>query len=212
MRGRTTARLAALTEAAGEMLLEGGFDALSLDMLIAKAGGSRRNIYHHFGGKEGLFIEAVGRLCADQGAPLRALRVVEQAGKPEETLRLFGRKLLEIVLDPKTLALHRLMMTEGKRFPELAETLWRSGHGTAGELLTPWIEKQQAEGRLRGGPPDRIAARFVDLVTARAQLRALSGVARLRPEAAELATIVDEAVDAFLFGHGADNNSGKGRE
>jgi len=47
------------------MFLDRGYEAMSLDTLIARAGGSRRNIYDRFGGKEGLFIEVVNQLCAN---------------------------------------------------------------------------------------------------------------------------------------------------
>ncbi|MUZ65058.1 TetR/AcrR family transcriptional regulator [Agrobacterium vitis] len=63
-------RLRSLKDAAANMFLEQGYEAVSMDTLIAQVGGSRRNIYNHFGGKEGLFIETVTRLCAELALPL----------------------------------------------------------------------------------------------------------------------------------------------
>jgi AcrR family transcriptional regulator len=46
-----------LFKAAAEMFLDQGYEAFSIDSLIEKVGGSKRNVYSHFRGKEGLFIK-----------------------------------------------------------------------------------------------------------------------------------------------------------
>jgi AcrR family transcriptional regulator len=200
-RPRADGRVDALATTAAEMILAGGYDALSLDELIERVGGSRRNIYSHFGGKEGLFIEVVTQLCQEIGEPLRRLRIEDTKEAPEVALRLFGSELLRLVLGPRTLALHRLMVAEGARFPKLAEAIWRSGHESAYRLLAEWITRQQATGGLRpGGDPSRLAAQFVDMVTAGAQLRSLIGVRALHPTPDEIAAIVADAVESFLEG------------
>jgi AcrR family transcriptional regulator len=195
---RGAARLEALTRAAADMFLESGFDALSIDALIERAGGSRRNVYEHFGGKEGLFIEAIARRCDELAAPLRALDI-DTAATPARALTLFARALIAIVLAPETLALHRLMVAEGKRFPDVARAMWLAGHDTAAQILAVWIHRQQLADRLRyGDDPHLLARQFIALATADAQLRALVGFGT--PTNLEIARIADHAVETFLEG------------
>lgn len=196
---RGAARLDALTQAAAEMFLEMGYDALSLDAVIERVGGSRRNVYAHFGGKEGLFIEAIKRRCQELGEPLRTLSIDDAGMTVDDALITFGRAILAIVLSSETLALHRLMVAEGRRFPDLARAMWEAGHDASCRALTPWIERQQRAGRLRAdGDPNFLATQFVDMVTADAQLRALIGTAKIGEK--EMRLIVDEAVSTFLRG------------
>ena len=81
-------RIDTLTTVAAELFLERGFESVAVDDLIARVGGSRRNVYSHFGGKEGLFIEAMTRLCAELALPLEQL--VIDAREPRKALSTFG--------------------------------------------------------------------------------------------------------------------------
>jgi len=181
---------------------------VSLDTLIARAGGSRRNIYSHFGGKEGLFLAAIRSMSEAQAAPLKALQI-PLSGNPAEALLMFGKALLERLLQPRTLALHRLMIAEASRFPELAQTIWRSGHEQAAHVLAEWVSHQQKAGVLRKGhAPQLLARQFVDLAVADAQLCAQIGI----PESADRDIALQAAVETFLRGQaadaGADNSIG----
>lgn len=74
---RRTAQREALLDAASEMLVHGGPDAISLRKLAAKVGTSTMAVYTAFGGKEGLvtalFEEAFDRLAAlEQAVPRNA--------------------------------------------------------------------------------------------------------------------------------------------
>jgi hypothetical protein len=95
-----------------------------------------------------LFLATVTSLYEDLAVPLKALHI-PRTGDPAEALRLFGRELLKIMLLPRTLALHRLMIAEAVRFPQLAHTIWETGHSRAASILADWIAYQQAAGLLR---------------------------------------------------------------
>jgi AcrR family transcriptional regulator len=179
-----------------EMFLEQGYDAVSLDKLIARAGGSRRNIYDHFGGKEGLFLAAITAICEQRTAPIKSIQI-PLSGDPAEALLLFGQALLDGVLRPRSLALHRLMIAESARFPELAQTIWRSGHEQSCAVLAEWVAHQQKSGVLRQGQPPHILARqFIDLVVADARLRGQLGL----PPPADREAALKAAIDTFLHG------------
>jgi AcrR family transcriptional regulator len=190
------ARLEALTKTALDMFLDQGYEAVSLDDLIARVGGSRRNIYHHFGGKDGLFVAAITTMCDQIAAPIKSLQI-PTSGDPAAGLFLFGKAVLDAVLLPRTLELTRLMIAEAVRFPDLAQSIWRSGHEQAAIVLCEWIGHQQKKGVLRKGPPPLLLARqFVDLAVTDAQLRALIGT----PMAFNHEKALRVAIDTFLRG------------
>ena len=196
---RGAARLRILADTAADMFLDQGYEAVSMHTLITRVGGSRRNIYDHFGGKEGLFIEVVSQLCIDLARPLEELEITGQEVKP--ALTMFGCNILKIVAEPRTLALHRLMIAEGQRFPALAQAIWQSGQENATRILAGWIEHRQSSGELRTDlPAANLAAQFVTLTIAVPQLRSLVGLVPEPLQPAEIAQIVDQAVALFLSG------------
>jgi AcrR family transcriptional regulator len=191
-------RIDALKEAAITMFLEDGYQAASLDALISQVGGSRRNVYDHFGGKQGLFTEAVVALCDEISAPLNDM--VIDGADPEKSLRLFGRGMLDIVLAPRTLALHRMMISEGGRFPALAQSIWDAGYMNGQRVLSQWIRDGQAVGLLRADcEAERLAEDFINLTATTPQLKALVGLQPPLNEH-EIEAMVDRAVTIFLNG------------
>lgn len=191
------ARLQALTATATEMFLDQGYESVSLDELIGRVGGSRRNIYQHFGCKKGLFIEVVTQLCEEVAHPLLELDIEgDEIGK---ALARFGTQVLRIVLQPRTLALHRLMVAEGQRFPELSQAAFTAGHDSARRILAAWIEKRRTE--LRDDlPPLAFAEQFLSLLVSGPQLRAIVGLDPLPLPPARMKRLVNEAVSTFLDG------------
>jgi AcrR family transcriptional regulator len=181
-----------------DMFLDRGYEAVSLDALIAQVGGSRRNIYHYFGGKEGLFIAVVTRLCEELSRPLAELEIEHQALRP--ALTEFGRQVLQLGLQPRVLALHRLMIGEGQRFSELAQAIWRAGHDNATRILAAWIEGRQGSELRDDISAYELAAQFISLVLSDVQLRALVGLLPPPPTRAQISRILAAAVEMFLNG------------
>lgn len=113
---------------------------VSIGELIQRVGGSRRNVYERFGSKEGLFVEDVSRLCDAQAAPLHALEICQS--DVDSALQTFGERLLEIVLQPRTLALPRLMLAECRRFPDFSRAVCASGHHAGVAIIAGWVSGQ----------------------------------------------------------------------
>lgn len=93
---RRNAQRAALLDAASEMLMRGGPDAISLRKLASKVGASTMAVYTAFGGKEGLiaalFEEAFDRLADAQNA-------VPRSPEPLLWLEGLGRAYRRFALD-----------------------------------------------------------------------------------------------------------------
>jgi AcrR family transcriptional regulator len=87
-----------LVEVATRLFADQGYDATSIETVLAEAGVSRGALYHHFPSKEALF-EAV----YSSGAASVAQDVIEEAmraGAPLEMLRAGARSWLARVRDP----------------------------------------------------------------------------------------------------------------
>src|SRR3954462_3442920 len=102
--------------AAQKVFLERGYANASIDAVVERAGGSKATVYQQFGSKEGL----LGALVA-QGAEELAHMVHDLPldGALDESLHVFGRHYLNLIMRPDRMALFRLTIGECGRVPEI---------------------------------------------------------------------------------------------
>ena len=95
-----------------------------MDEVASRAGVSKMTVYRHFGSKEDLFAGVItelgNKIVAEDLERIFATR-------PEEALRRFARKMIDIVFDPETVELHRMVVAECRRFPKLGQYFYTSG-------------------------------------------------------------------------------------
>ena len=193
-------RMALLSKAAAERFLDQGYEAVSIDSLIQQVGGSKRNVYDHFKGKDGLFIKIMTDLCDEITAPLESLEI--SGVEPEVALRKFSGEVLRMVLKPRTLALHRLMISEASRFPDLSRAIWRAGHDTACKALEKWISEQQKNQKLSSKrSAEFLSTQFISMLIGFAQLKALLNPKDSKISKKEAADFINDTVESFLFGN-----------
>ena len=116
----------ALLQAAADVFFEQGYVATSIDAIIERAGGSKRNIYSEFGSKQGLFA-AIVRENSDSALSTLAADDVEGLDLAE-TLAAFGRHLMDVYMSPTVVGIYRIAVTEAHRF-RTGEILLRTGAG-----------------------------------------------------------------------------------
>lgn len=194
---RGQARREAIIKAAIEVFLERGYEGTSLDMVIERAGGSRRTIYEAFGNKEGLFGAIVAQVCSDILGKLAALD--ESAETPEAALTSIGATFLGVLISPHVLALYRVVVAESARFPELGATFLRFGPDAAYTRLGVYLREQTKAGALMIEDPETSARQFLESVKGDLHLRALLQPERL-PAQAEIERQVQVAIAVFLRG------------
>ena len=183
------------------MFLSCGYEGVSVDGLIDRVGGSRRNVYGVYGGKQGLFVAVVRSMCAEISAQLALLRMDE--ADTRSGLLLYAGRLLPLLLQPRMLAMHRLMVAEGARFPEQAHALCSNGRDQAALALGQWLATRQARGELRAGlDTQQLALQFIDLVVAGPQVRALVGELPPGWTPSGIQHHAENSVDLFLRGAG----------
>jgi AcrR family transcriptional regulator len=181
------------------MFVEQGYEAVSVDQLIAEVGGSRRNVYQHFGGKQGLFVQAVQELCTEASLPLQGQPLADATLR--EALTHYARHTLDLLLQPRALGLHRLMVTEGQRDPSLGRALMEAGCDAATQALAHWMADRQARSELRADlQSPALANHFLCLLISRPQQQAMAGQLPADWPTGGFDRHVEEVVGLFLGG------------
>jgi AcrR family transcriptional regulator len=162
------ARRAAILDAALTVFSERGYESARLDDVAAKAGVAKGTLYLYFKDKEALFEamvrSAVAPLMDNMGAA-----ATMPGMKPAEFLRLFFATFEREVLGTRRKLLLRLIMTEGPRFPRIAEFYYR-------EVVSRGIGMMQAVAQRAAESGDftsDAAARFPQLIVAPLMLAVL---------------------------------------
>src|SRR5215475_10375855 len=108
-----------LLATAFRLFLEKGWDGVSVEEISRQSGVAKGLIYARYADKGALFVEAIERLMVDATGTLQVAEPLPD--DVEEGLFGFGRKMLDLVLQPDALAFHRQFIAEAGRFPELAK-------------------------------------------------------------------------------------------
>jgi AcrR family transcriptional regulator len=193
-----------IRSAATELFLTRGYEAVSVDEIIRAVGGSKTNVYNHFRNKEGLFVAVVKGLCEELLASFVTVDVSSLG--VEDGLRSLGLALLDILLQDRHLAFHRLVIAETARFPALGRAWFESGPETSRSVIARFIEQQQHARRLRRADPLQAATFFHDTITFDLVHRAMLGE---KPSNDEIRHRIDAAIDAFLHGFARASEAGR---
>jgi AcrR family transcriptional regulator len=190
-------RRQALLQAAADVFFEQGYVATSIDAIIERAGGSKRNIYSVFGSKQGLFA-AIVRENSDSALSTLAADDVEGLDLAE-TLAAFGRHLLDVYMSPTVVGIYRIAVTEAHRFPELVKSFYEQGPGRTTSRLAEVLERAMQRGEIRNGDCERLADHFVGMIRDNLHLQVVLGL-RPAPSQEEVCAAVGSAVEVFLEG------------
>lgn len=194
----------ALLRAAGEIFLERGYEATGIDAIIARAGGSKRNIYSEFGNKEGLFTAIV---TENVDEALAALAIERRGGDDLGALLFqFGCRLLDILLSPALIGIYRIVVTEHARFPALVRRFYEQGPGRASARLAEILAEARNRGQIAAEDCDRAADQFFGMVRGNLHLQVVLGL-RPVPDPPAIRALVACAVDTFLDGIRANRAS-----
>lgn len=167
------ARTEAILRRSAELFLERGYAKVSMSEIIAGVGGSLRDLYAEFGGKDELFARVVENVCLEVLAPLETL--TEPGQSTEETLRLFGGRFLRFMLSPRVLDLQRLVMSEARQHPRFAQTFLRNGPMRAHEIAADLLRHGAQRGEYSLPDPTMIGSMFCDMLVAEFQFRSIAG-------------------------------------
>jgi AcrR family transcriptional regulator len=193
-RPRGEPRRVQILDAALAVFLEHGYARATIELVVQRASASKATIYSFFGGKEGLF-EAL----ADERVELILAGFPDIDGgaiNVRAALTNIAQSYMDVVMAPDAVALWRLIVAEGPRFPELVKDLYRVGNDRVAARFAKALRTWVTQGRIRAVDPDRIATQFLAVVRGDLHLRALAG---LLPDDLERAIRrnVRDAVETF---------------
>ncbi len=169
-RSKSGAKRKAILRGAKAVFLKFGFGGTSMDKVAARAGVSKMTVYRHFGSKEDLFAGVITDLC-NRIVAEDLERIFEQ--KPEEALRRYAQRMIDIVFAPDTIELHRIVIAESRRFPALGRFFYASGPQVCIDVLVRYFERNRGNPRFRIADPLRSAEEFLELLRGYAHLRVL---------------------------------------
>ena len=184
---------AAILRAARPIMLRDGLGGTTLDRVAAEGGIAKMTLYRHFPSKEALFE---GLVAATSESMREGLENAPTAGPDEPIAVRLADELSAFVsalIAPDGLALYRLIVADGWRFPELARVFDRSGMRVIRRRIAELLETG-------GAPGDRsrqVAGEVVALALGDAYQRALLGIAE-EGDGEAFARQIDVAVDYGL--------------
>jgi AcrR family transcriptional regulator len=194
-----------LLATAYRLFLEKGWDGVSVEEISRQSGVAKGFIYARYADKAALFVGAIERLMADAAGTLQLAEPLPD--DIEAGLYEFGRKLLDIVLRPEALAIHRQFLAEAGRFPELAKlSLTRN---RARDLIVEVLQTYADRGDIALQDAKMTAEHFAILVVGIPRMLALL-VGREPP--AEEERRLRAAVRLFLDGCRADSPGPRRRD
>lgn len=191
----------AILTAATEAFLGSGYGAATMDDIAGRAQVSKQTIYHHFGSKEMLFAAMIEERCEHFLAPIA--QVETGSGNLADVLRKLGVDFLERALTPESLALHRLVVAESARFPELGQLTYESGAKRIVARLAAFLSAHDGRNGLSFADPALAAEQFFGALLGFLQIRAIL-CNDPQASAARIDRHVEYAVAVFLEGHRND--------
>lgn len=190
-------RREAIVAIAREMFLSGGYGATSMSSIAAKVGGSKTTLWTYFPSKQELFAAVADDLVERFG---RALEVrLDPNEDMEGELCRFAQALLTTLHSDPIVEMHRLVIGEAGRFPELGAMMYERGPARGKARLAAFFEACMAGGKVRSGDGRRAAEQFAAMLQAGSAQRRLLGLAG-RPSDEQLSDEAAGAVQTFMHG------------
>jgi TetR/AcrR family transcriptional repressor of mexJK operon len=186
-----------ILDVATELFLAQGYGLTTIEALARRAGISKRTFYHRFADKAVLFGAVVHHILQRLRPPPNVPLV--EGATLHEVLKRLARLILQAALSPPAIALHRLIVAESARFPELARAL--NDEGTSQEAVTligGLLAQSLDNSELTASAREFAALQFLQLVVVVPQRRALGFEQPMT--AAELDQWAECSVRLFLDG------------
>jgi AcrR family transcriptional regulator len=180
-----------IIDGARSVFFSDGFDGASMNDIAHAAGVSKGTLYAYFDSKEQLF-ETLVREDREQQAE-RLCAFPHDGGDPAALLGEFGRRLVEMIMRPDTVAQVRVVIAAAARFPNLGRAFFDAGPRYGIQRLAAQLERFVKAGKLDIADPERAARQFINLCCTDFHKEVLFGVIE-----ATTPSVIDAAVDSAV--------------
>jgi TetR/AcrR family transcriptional regulator, mexJK operon transcriptional repressor len=169
---RMAEKRASILQAARPILLRDGLGGTTLDRVATEGGINKMTLYRHFPNKEALFEGLVIAMCEHMREGLENAPLADSRKPAPERLADELRAFTSAVIEPDALALYRLLVADGWRFPDLARVFDQSGMRVIRQRIAELLET----GGVPANSSRQIAGEVVALSLGDAYLRATLGI------------------------------------
>ena len=194
-RPKNLEKLQAILQAAAELFPQKGYDGVSMMEIADKAGVSKLTLYSHFTDKEDLFTQSVID-CCEQQLPASTFKLAPGLSL-EQALSTIGIGFLELVMDAKSITLHRMIIQQSGADLTHAELFFKAGPARMLAEMRSFLEQAAGNGALAIREPGFAAEHFFCLLKGLVYMRVLMGISE-PPDRQEREAHVREVVALFL--------------
>src|SRR5207244_12886941 len=137
-----------LRAAAHRLFLQQGYQATSIDAILAEAGiSSKETFYRHYASKEALFVDVLNHLTMEQpgfSEKLADLPAPHDLASLQEALTQLSREILSMMCQPGYLPLVRMIISETPRFPQLGTLFFSTVTQRGIAIITALLQAARA--------------------------------------------------------------------
>ena len=186
-----------ILDVATNLFLKHGYGPTSIEAVARRARISKRTFYHRFADKAALFSAVVHRII-DRLHPPANVPLLSGGGLHDNLLRL-AHLMLQAAVTAQAVELHRLIVSESARFPELAAIATeQGGRQEAITLVAGLLEREARMKQLVVNNSTFAAQQFLQMVVSLPQRRAMGLGIPMTPK--EIETWARNTVYLFLNG------------
>ena len=126
---------------------------------------------------------------------------VEASGDIREVMTTAAKRMVQFFMSDVGLQVHRIVVGESQRFPEIGREFYESGPARVHAILRQYLQKAVEDGELKIDDIDLAADQLPELCKAGLHLKMVLGL-RDAPTEEEIDRVIDGAVDMFLARYG----------
>jgi TetR/AcrR family transcriptional repressor of mexJK operon len=186
-----------LVEIAARMFMERGFEATTIDAVAEEASIGKATLYARYRDKGALFAAVLRRKIDRWLVPLSDTSGLVASSRVEEVLLTVSRNMMALALAPEAVMLHRVLVAEASRFPELIRVAHEEGWQRSNAAIAVLLEHFTRNGQIAVEDPELAAELFLSLVVGRQTRLAALGI---HMDPAQVDHRIQAAVHLFLDG------------
>lgn len=171
-----------------------------MDMVAKLAETARRTLYNQFDSKEALFEAVVENLWQTLDVTLITGKAAAELGAREGLLQL-GHAVADFWTPPVTVAIMRMVIAEGPRFPDLPKRFFASGKSTTLKAVAEFLRLLEGHGLVAIADRPLATRQFLGLINEPLLWARVIG-AEPAPGRKTRDVAVKQAVDVFLSHYG----------
>lgn len=183
---------------AQQVFIEEGYAAASMSTIAARVGGSKGTLYNYFRSKAELFVAVIHNQCEIHQ------NQIFDVTEPDirKYLTELARRFVRMLLSDEVITIHRIVVAEATRFPEIGEALYEAGPKRGKQRMVAYLKQAIADGRLKPCDPERAAEQAMEMALGGMYRRRLWNVGPA-PTEEEMESAIISAVDVFMAAYGA---------